>query len=627
MRFSDAFLRQLRERASIVDYAGARLQWDKRKSRPAAGDYWACCPFHQEKSASFHVLDTRGLFTCFGCGEKGDIFKLAQKLEGLSFPEAVASLAERAGMALRVEDQEDRAVSDSRRRLIAVMEKAAAHYAAALRGPEGKAARTYLLQRGLDEDIWTKFGIGYAPSGWTWLIDKLRADKIAPEDILAVGLASAGDGRRPIDVFRDRVTFEIADPGGKVIAFGGRALDPTQPAKYVNSPETPLFSKSRTLYRLKQAREIASRAKAGGLVVAEGYLDVIAFERAGIGAVAPMGTALTEDQLALAWRAGSAPTLCFDGDGAGLKAADRALDLALPHLGPDKTVRIAVLPPGEDPDDLYRRAGPEALAPVIAAAAHAFDALFAREQRRAPLDTPEARASFKARLREAAGQIADSETKRLYLRTLLEKADALISPPRAPWQPQAPRPNGNGNGGPRPPFRNAGPPPLTPELKAKAASGLRLGAEDFLRAAIDQPPLIAKFGDWIDRLVLRDRELAAIRGAIQALAHAEAEPGAVDREAVKRHLLEQGEERALARLSRWPKPKGQEAPGLEAETEWLARMTLEVILPSIQEEMAALRPRADAGDPAAFEMFQALGREARALKAQALDADIEPSAA
>lgn len=622
VRFSDAFLRQLRDRVSIADYAGRKLVWDKRKSRISAGDFWACCPFHQEKSASFHVLDNKGLYNCFGCGEKGDVFGLAMKLEGLSFPEAVAMFAEREGVPLPVMDQEDRAASDARRGLYGVMERAAKLYANALRGPEGKAARTYLLSRGLDEDVWDKFGIGLAPEGWTHAIDKLRADGVSLDDLIAAGLAKPGeDGRRPIDVFRGRITFEIADAGGKVIAFGARALDPQAPAKYINSPETPLFHKGRTLYRLKQAREILARSKADGLVVGEGYLDVIAFERAGIAAVAPLGTALTEDQLALVWRAGPAPVLCFDGDGAGIKAAERALDLALPQIGPGKTVRIAVLPKGEDPDDVYRRAGPEALAPMIAAALGAADALFEREQRRGPLKTPEQKAAFKDRLKQAVFKIGDEETKRQYLRDLMSRADAALRPPPRPYSK-----DGYGKGGyGRPPQI----PPLTSELKAKTAGGpvrARFVAEDLLRAAIDRPAILEQSLEWIDRMKLSDPELKAIRAAIQALTHAEAEHGAVDREAVSRHLVTMGEERALARISRWPAakvPAGDEA----AEAEWLARMTLEVILPSIQEEMAAARREADAGDPAAFELFQALGREARALKAQALDTSAEPDAA
>ena len=271
------------------------------------------------------------------------------------------------------------------------------------------------------------------------LLDTLRGDGFTMEEIASAGLAYPGeDGRRPVDVFRNRVMFEIQDGGGKVIAFGGRALDKDAKAKYLNSPETPLFHKGRNLYRLKQARELLSKSKASGLVVAEGYVDVIAFERAGIAAVAPLGTALTEDQLQLVWRAGPEPILCFDGDAAGLRAADRALDLAIPHLAPEKTVRIALLPPGEDPDDLYRRAGPEALKPVIEAAKPAFEALLPAKKRARALTTPEARAGFKARLKDAANRITDADTKSFYFTELMARAETLLRPEKKPWFPQRP---------------------------------------------------------------------------------------------------------------------------------------------------------------------------------------------
>jgi DNA primase len=318
MRFTDTLLREVRDRVSIADYAGKRLTWDTRKTRPAAGDYWACCPFHTEKTSSFHVLDQKGIFNCFGCGEKGDVFTLAMKLEGLNFPEAVEKIAEYAGVPLPKDEYQDRGQDDHRKRLFAITARTAKLYADALRSSGGADARKYLQGRGISPDVWDAFGIGLAPDEWTWAIDKLKAEGFAIEEIVAAGVAREGDdGKRAIDTFRGRITFEITDTSGKVIGFGGRALDPNARAKYINSPESPLYSKSRVLYRLKQAREVLARSKAPGLVVGEGYLDVIAFERAGIAAVAPCGTALTEDQLQLLWRAGGEPTLGFDGDTAG----------------------------------------------------------------------------------------------------------------------------------------------------------------------------------------------------------------------------------------------------------------------------------------------------------------------
>ncbi|MBL8551044.1 MAG: DNA primase [Hyphomonadaceae bacterium] len=674
MRFSDAFLRTLRERVSIADYAGKRLVWDKRKSQPARGDYWACCPFHTEKSASFHVLDTKGVYKCFGCGEAGDIFTLAQKLEGGNFPETVERVAEFAGIPLPADDREDRETADRRKRLANAAARAGLFYAEALRGSEGAKARAYLEGREIGPDLWPRFGIGYAPAGWTGLIDRLtdkkKGGEFSLEELVEAGLARPGeDGKRAIDIFRERIIFEIADAAGRPMAFGGRSLDPNQPAKYINSPESALFHKGKTLYRLKQARELASRSRAGGLVVAEGYLDVIAFERAGIGAVAPMGTALTEDQLALVWRAGGEPILCFDGDAAGLRAADRALELALPHLGPEKTLRVAVLPAGEDPDDMFRRAGPEALKELLAAAQPASAALFERERTRRPLDTPEAKADFKRRLKEAANKIADPETKRLYLRELLAKADAAIGFQPRSEAPQAPFPGGfqgggqGGGQGGRGPFRGKfGPPPgATAELKALAAGRRTLGPEELIRTAVDHPHLLETGAEALSVLDCDDPELMEIKTTLLDVWFG---GETVDRAAMSLHLRRSGLARAASRLDAWPRPRvlkeelerdwtdqalagtpvgaepGQTQSGqtwarvavragIKAkaarpralnrgnEAEWAAQMGADLAAPAIREEARALRARVDE-DPDAMARAQELLRDRLRAQGEAL---------
>jgi DNA primase len=613
MRFSDGFVRQVRDRVSIADYAGRKLTFDKRKSRPAAGDYWACCPFHQEKSASFHILDGKGVFKCFGCAESGDVITLAMKLEGLTFPEAVAQLAERAGMALPQDEREDRGEADRRKRLLAITTRAAKLYAEALRSSGGAEARRYLQGRGLSPDDWTRFGIGFAPDEWTWTLDKLKAEGFSIEDIVAAGVARQGDeGKRPIDTFRGRITFEIGDPSGKVIGFGGRLLDPNaKAAKYINSPETALYSKSRVLYRLKQARELLAKTKAGGLAVGEGYLDVIAFERAGVAAVAPCGTALTEEQLQLIWRAGGEPVLCFDGDAAGQRAAERALDLALPHFSPERTVRIAHAPAGEDPDDIYRRAGAEGLAALIAAALPASEALFEREKARRPLTTPEARAAFQAALREAANKIADRDTQRQYFGALMAKANETLRTQRAPFQPR-----GVSTG------RNPLPPGPTPELRANAPTRPRPAAENFLRAATDAPEVLSRYGDWLERLDIADPDLADIRTALLELASTdETTAGPIDRASLSLHLTRLGKERAAARVLRWkdetkrPGRNGQRGSRYEIGLdEWLAVLERDLVLPVIREEMAELVLAEEAGDSTAMERYKALGLEAKAIE-------------
>ncbi|MGD9968147.1 MAG: DNA primase [Hyphomonadaceae bacterium] len=614
MRFTDTLLRQVRDRVSIADYAGKRLTWHKHKSRPSAGDYWACCPFHQEKSPSFHVLDNKGLFKCFGCGEKGDVFTLAMKLEGLSFPEAVEKFAEIAGVALPKDDYADRGESDHRKRLYAVAAAAAKLFATALRSSGGAEARKYLQGRGFGPEEWERFSIGFAPDEWTWTIDKLKAEGFSTEEIVAAGIAREGEeGKRAIDTFRGRITFEITDTAGKVIGFGGRALAKDAKAKYINSPETPLYSKSRVLYRLKQAREVLTKTKADGLVVGEGYLDVIAFERAGIAAVAPCGTALTEEQLHLLWRAGGAPVLCLDGDAAGQRAADRALDLALPQLAPGRTIRIAYAPQGEDPDDIFRRAGAEALAALVAASVPASAALFEREKARHGVATPEAQAAFQAALKEAIGKIADRETQRAFFSDLMSRANALVRSQRPAFAP-------NQNSGYR---RKGEPAGVTAELKAHAAAHRpRPAAESFLRAAADTPAILASYGSWIERLAITDPDLEAIRAALLQFADDPESHGAIDRGRLSLHLTRSGQERAAARISRWPKAKAP-AEGADVGAEWLALATREVVAPAIREELAELRQAAADGDDQAFARFQALSREAREIEARAREAKLD----
>jgi DNA primase len=613
MRFTDTLLRQVRDRVSIADYAGKRLSWNKQKSRPSAGDYWACCPFHQEKSPSFHVLDNKGLFKCFGCGEKGDVFTLAMKLEGLSFPEAVEKFAEIAGVALPKDDYENRGENDRRKRLFAVTAAAAKLFSAALRSSGGADARKYLQARGLGPEEWERFCIGFAPDEWTWTIDKLKAEGFTVEEIVQAGVARQGeDDKRAIDTFRGRITFEITDTSGKIIGFGGRALAKDAKAKYINSPETPLYSKSRVLYRLKQARELLAKTKAEGLVVAEGYVDVIAFERAGIAAVAPCGTALTEEQLQLLWRAGGAPVLCLDGDAAGQRAAERALDLALPHLAPGRTIRLAYAAQGEDPDDIFRRAGADALAALIAASVPASEALFEREKSRHGVATPEAQAAFQAALKEAVAKIADRETQRAFFSELMSRANALIRSQRPAFTPGQ-------KGG----YRKGEPPGVTAELKAHAAAHRpRPAAENFLRAAIDTPGILSRYGNWIERLAITDPDLEAIRTALLALTDAHDEDVAIDREALSLHLTRSGQERAAARISRWPKAKPP-PEGADVGAEWLALATREVVAPAIREELAELRQAAAEGDDTAFARFQALSREAREIEARARESKLD----
>jgi DNA primase len=644
MRFPDSLLRTIRDRVSIVSYAGRRLSWDRRKSVPARGDYWANCPFHGEKTASFHVRDHEGTYKCFGCGEGGDVFGLCMKLEGVSFPEAVERLADEAGVALPDFQPQAPGEADRRKRLFQIMARAQALYAAALKSDLGRVQRDYLKKRDLGETVWAQFGLGYAPGGdahgWSWTGVQLEKEGFKREELIACGLLKASDrGGQPYDVFRERIMFPIHDPQGRVIAFGGRTLDPEAPAKYLNSPETELFHKSRNLYRLKEARARLSATKGEGLVLGEGYLDVAAFERAGAPAVAPLGTALTEEQLALLWKVGPCPTLCFDGDAAGKRAAHRALDLALPHLGPERTLKIALLPERKDPDDVFREDGPEALLAILAQAKPAVEALFERERDRQSLATPEAKAGLKARLAALAARIEDEETKKQYRSALMDMAFAATR--RAPT-PFAPRPQGAKGA-----FRRGfeAPPEPTEALKSRIGGDKARHFEDVLRQVVDAPWLLDRGREALAALPIPDPELDLVR---HALLDRHAAGLGIDRASVHAHLHVAGEPRAAARVFLWPRalfskpaegkePKhGDPGAGLFEETpgeaspesvaqapeaedpspelkriveaQWMALVTLDTTLPKIKDDLTALRGRgADLDeDDAAFARAQAL---------------------
>jgi DNA primase len=414
MRFSPTFLDSIRARIPISEVVGRRVTWDKRKSQPQRGDFWACCPFHGEKTPSFHADDRRGRYHCFGCDVSGDHFTFLVEQDGLSFPEAVEQLAGEAGLPLPARDREEEKREEQRASLADVMELAAKFFEGQLQAAIGAKARGYLRDRGMSAQTQTRFRIGYAPDSRKALKEHLAGKGIPQDQMIEAGLLIAGDDI-PVsyDRFRDRVMFPIADLRGRVIAFGGRALSADVSAKYLNSPETPLFSKSHVLFNGREAR--AAVRKGGHVIAVEGYTDVIACVAAGFEAtVAPMGTALTEDQLRLLWQMADEPVLCFDGDTAGLKAAYRAIDLALPLLKPGKSLRFALLPDGQDPDDVIRTDGPEAFGASIGAARALIDMAWRREMDGRTYDTPERRAGLEAAFRQIIGQIGDPGIRRHY---------------------------------------------------------------------------------------------------------------------------------------------------------------------------------------------------------------------
>jgi DNA primase len=427
MRFPPSILEEIKARLPVSAVVGRRVRLQK------AGREWkGLSPFNAEKTPSFFVNDQKQRFFDFSSGKNGDIFSFVMETEGLSFNEAVERLASEAGVPLPKLSREAVEQEERRRSLYDVVELAAQYFEVTLAGKEGAKARAYLDGRGLGAETRKRFRIGYATRERFGLRDVLAAKGVSRDDMIATGLLISGeDIEVPYDRFHDRVMFPIADLKGRVIAFGGRALASEAAAKYLNSPETPLFHKGSVLYNHHNARKAAHEL--GHVIAVEGYVDVIAMVTAGFPAsVAPLGTALTEDQLGLLWRMADEPVLCFDGDGAGRRAAYRAIDVALPLLQPGKSLRFALLPEGQDPDDLARAGGHPAIEAVIGGAKPLVDLLWAREADAAPLDTPERRAALERRLREIAGQIRDETLRRHYLAEIQRRLAAFLPLPSGP---------------------------------------------------------------------------------------------------------------------------------------------------------------------------------------------------
>jgi len=423
MRFTPEFLEEIRARLPTSEVVGRRVKLKK------SGREWkGLSPFQQEKTPSFFVNDQKQAWFDFSSGLNGNIFDFVMKTEGVGFPEAVERLAAMAGVPLPAVTPDAARQEQRRKTLHDVMELAAKFFADTLASRNGAKARGYLGDRAISPATQLQFRLGYAPPDRFALKEYLGGQGIPVADMVETGLLVAGDDVPvPYDRFRDRVMFPITDARGRVIAFGGRALEKDVPAKYLNSPETPLFHKGDNLYNLAAARQAAHNG--ASLIVVEGYVDVIAMVTSGFGgAVAPLGTALTENQLALLWKLADEPILCFDGDRAGQKAAYRAADLALPHLKPGKSLRFALLPEGQDPDDLARAGGRSAIEEVIAAARPLADMLWSREIEGGNFGTPERRAALEARIGELANSVRDEVVRRYYRQDLQRRLQQNFAP-------------------------------------------------------------------------------------------------------------------------------------------------------------------------------------------------------
>ncbi|MEM9221513.1 MAG: DNA primase [Pseudomonadota bacterium] len=419
MRISKEFLQELCERVPLSSVVGRVVTWDRRKSQPGKQDFWACCPFHEEKTPSFHVDDRKGFYHCFGCHQSGDHVRFLMDHQGLGFLDAVRSLADEAGVALPEPSAEDRTKSEKRDRIRDALALAGDRFVAQLWSAPGRDALSYARSRGFSDVTLREFGFGYAAAAVGSLTRELRQASCSADEILDAGLTVRTDRGELRERFRGRLTVPIHDGQGRVVGFGGRSIDGREP-KYLNSPETRLFDKSSLLFNLHRARSHAHRANR--LYVVEGYLDAVALCDSGLPmTVASLGTALTEAQIKLAWRLAEEPILCFDGDNAGRAAAMRAVDRILPLLEPGRSFQFLTLPEGQDPDDVVRAGGSAAFESLAQRARTLVDVLFERETQ-AGAKTPERLAALNVRLEALAASISDQRVAGLYREVLRERA-------------------------------------------------------------------------------------------------------------------------------------------------------------------------------------------------------------
>ncbi|HET9428562.1 MAG TPA: DNA primase [Allosphingosinicella sp.] len=534
MTLSPAFLDELRARTSLSSLIGRSVKLQK------AGHEWkACCPFHNEKTPSFYVNDDKGFYHCFGCEAHGDAIRWLTDARGLAFMDAVKELADAAGIEVPAPDPKSQARAERAAGLYEVMEAASAWFVDQLDGIEGQAARAYLAQRGISEATKQKFGFGFAPDARGKLKSALK--HLGNDRLVEAGLLiqpepdePATAKKEPYDRFRGRLTFPIRDARGRVIAFSARILGPGEP-KYLNSPDTPLFDKGRTLFNLDKAGP-ASRTSRRVLVV-EGQMDVIALDQAGIAdVVAPLGTALTETQLALLWKLSACPIMCFDGDSAGGKAALRAALRALPHVGPSRSLGFVTLPAGQDPDDVIRAGGRAAFDSLLATPEPLVDRLWRHELEAEPLRTPEQKAGLRRRLLDHVATIADGDVRDQYRSEWMNRFTALNpTPQRRPW---VMRPGGRYVPPPR---------PASAQAKAVGQSGLDPElAHAVLQGLARFPSLIGAHAEAVAALPLAGRSVARLRDLMLEAAMTNAE---LDQQGLNTILGDKGAAALMEELS------------------------------------------------------------------------------
>jgi DNA primase len=491
MTLTPLWLDELRARTTLSALIGRSIKVTK-----AGREYKACCPFHNEKTPSFTINDEKGFYHCFGCSAHGDAIRWMTDQRGLSFMDAVKELADAAGMEVPAADPKAAAKAERANTLYDVMTAAQDWFVAQFQGFDGAEARAYCEKRGLKAETVKAFGIGFAPDSRSKLKEALK--QFGVDKLVEAGLLIAVEDKEPYDRFRGRLMIPIRDPRGRVIAFGGRILGAGEP-KYLNSPDTPLFDKGRTLYNLDKASS-ASRAN-NRVIVVEGYMDAIALAQAGFGeAVAPLGTALTEQQIAMLWRMVPKPLLCFDGDAAGQKAAFRGAQRALGGLKPGHSLDFVTLPEGQDPDDLVKAKGPGAFRQLLEEAEPLVERLWKAEVAAGPTATPEDRAGLKQRLGTHLANIADSEIRHHYSEAFRERFDRLFAKPaRAAFQPR------KGYTPPR---------PTTSEARNIGAQGSDLLVRGVLAALIHDPAQISRHHEALAAFTPRDPAHARLLAAL-----------------------------------------------------------------------------------------------------------------
>lgn len=545
MALPEAFLEEVRARTPLAALIGRRMRLVR------SGRQWkGCCPFHGEKTPSFYVYEDH--FHCFGCGAHGDAVSFVMQSESVGFMEAVERLAEAAGLTVPKPDARTAAAEQERRGVTDLLEAAAASFRRRLFLPEGSAALSYLLGRGLTRETIDAFGLGWSGAGRGALIGEFAREGVAPDELAAAGLVKAVEGTKGREFFFHRVMFPIRDRRGRVISFGGRLIGEAEP-KYLNGPETAVFAKRRALYGLDRIGNGAAP------IVVEGYMDVLALHQAGFAsAVAPLGTALTEEQLGVLWRRAPAPVLCFDGDAAGARAAERALELALPLLGPERTLLFAALPEGEDPDSLIVGRGAGALRRVIEDARPLFTALYELARRRTGEATPEQRAALRAFLVQAAARIGDRGLAREYRRSLLDLSFAS----RRARKPEASR-------------------PAAPSVAFALAERMR----QLVAIVLRQPGILASVEEDLDALRL-PAPLTRLRAAIFAWRDT---AEVLDSASLLAHLDAVGlAAEARTALAPVPLPTcAADTTLAEAEAQWREVFALVMNEPRLEEDLAA----------------------------------------